>query len=160
MTNSLDPREARLYRRRARLSQSLGLAAVPVSLAALINPAKLTTSSIAVGLSGPLDTIWTVAYLVGGLCAFVGVQWRPVPRPEIEAFGVWLLLGAMLINGLTIVAIRGPVGGGITALGLFALADVLYARTKDLEESRHVRRAPTGERSDMGRQSDRRARKL
>lgn len=151
MTNSLDPREARLYRRRGRLSTSLGLAAVPVSLAALIDPSKLTTSSIAVGLSGPLDTMWMIAYLLGGLCAFLGVQWRPRPRPELEALGVWLLLGAMLINGLTIVAIRGPVGGGITALGLFAIADVLWARTKDLEESRHVRRAPDGTRRDMGR---------
>lgn len=133
---SLDPHNARAYRRRARLSRSLGIGAIPVALTALISPATLGPSSVATALAGPLDTAWTLGYLFGGIFAAAGVVWRPFPRPELEALGLWLLIGAMVINGLAIVAIRGPVAGGLTSIGLWVLADALYARTRDLEEAR------------------------
>jgi hypothetical protein len=136
MTGSLDPRNARAYRRRARLSRSLGLAAIPVALVALLQRDLVGASSAAIALAGPLDTLWLLGYLLGGILLLAGVQWRPYPRPELEGLGVWLMIGAMLINGLAIVAVRGPIGGGLTSLGLFAVADVLYARARDLDEAR------------------------
>lgn len=143
---SLNPRNARLYRRRARLSRSLGLAAIPVAAGALIDRGLLGTSSVGVVLDGPVDTVYLIAYLIGGLTAVAGVEWRPHPRPELEALGAWLLAGAMLINGSAIVMLRGPVAGGLTAIGLFALADILVARARDLEQARtrERRRRPHG----------------
>lgn len=148
---SLDPHHARAYRRRARLSRSLGLGTIPVSLVALVDRDALGTSSVAVALSGPLDTIWLLGYLAGGICASAGVLWRPLPRPELEALGVWLLCGAMLINALSIIAIRGPVAGGLTSVGLFVLADVLYGRARDLDDARERRQPDSpGVRVDGG----------
>lgn len=135
----MDPRAAHRYRRRARLSRSLGLAAIPVAGAALINPELLGDTSITV-LDGPVSLAWTIGYLLGGIFAAAGVLWRPYPRPELELLGVWLLAGAMFTNAVVIVAVRGAVGGGLTALGLFAIADVLRARTQDLEEARIAER--------------------
>jgi hypothetical protein len=148
MTESLNPHNARLYRRRARLSRSLGFACVPIALTALLDRETLGTASVAYALEGPLDTAWILAYLIGGACAFAGVEWRPYPRPEVEALGVWLLVGAMVINGLAIVATRGAVAGGVTAIGLFVLADVLYGRARDLDEARERRRNPNPIRPD------------
>jgi hypothetical protein len=138
VTNSLDPHEAKLYRRRARLSGTLGLAAIPTAGAALVSHAAFgaSQSAIAIVLSGPIDTMWILAYLFGGIFMAGGVFWRPFPRPEFEALGCWLMIGAMVTNGLAIIAVRGPVAGGLTSLGLFALADVLLARTRDLNSAR------------------------
>jgi hypothetical protein len=141
---SLDPHNAKAYRRRGRLSSRLGLGAIPIAAAALIDPTRLKGGAIAQTLGGPLDTIWLIMYLAGGILAAAGVLWRPIPRPELEVAGVWLLIGAMLINGLAIVAVRGPVAGLLTALGLFVIADVLYARARDLDEARDRRRPGNG----------------
>lgn len=134
--HSLDPHTPRAYRRRARLSTSLGLAAVIVAGAGLIQPDAITNTSAAVALDSSLDLIWLIGYFLGGLLACAGAQWRPYPRPELEAAGAWLLAGAMLINACAIIAIRGPVAGGLTSVGLIALADVLIARARDLESAR------------------------
>lgn len=140
---SLDPHNAKAYRRRARLSRSLGIGAIPVALTALVDPDTLGAASVATALAGPIDTFWILGYLFGGMAAAAGVLWRPYPRPELEALGVWLLIGAMVINGLAIVALRGPIAGGVTSVGLWVLADVLYARARDLEEARaRERRRP------------------
>lgn len=143
--NSLNPRSGYAYRRRARLSRNLGLAAMPVAGAALVDRALLGTSSAGATLAGPIDTLWLVAYLAGGAACFAGAAWRPYPRPELEALGCWLLCGSMAINGLAILYLRGPVAGGLTSIGLFAIADALHARAQDLEEARmrERRRRPT-----------------
>lgn len=147
MAESLDPRFARAYRRRARLSRSLGLAAVIVAGAGLLNADALTHTAAGLAL-GAVTYVWLAGYFAGGVASVVGYYWRPFPNPVLEVLGLWLLLGAMIVNGIAIVAVRGPVAGGLTSAGLFAIADVLYGRIRDLEDARVASRRRTEERGD------------
>ena len=139
MTESLNPRNVRLYRRRGSLSVGLGIAGIVVATAALVDPALLTTSSAAQRLNGPVDEIWLSAYLTGSIMAVAGVMWA-IPRPAIEAAGLWLLIFALLVNGIAIVINRGAIGGGITAVPVVAIAWVLWNRIRDLHEAAHYDR--------------------
>jgi hypothetical protein len=140
MTESLDPRNRREYIRRGMLSACLGLACVPVAAAGLIQPELLTGSAASSALAGPIGKAWLAAYLLGGTLSASGVLWSPYPRPELEAAGVRLVLVAMLLNAGAIVLIRGPVAGGLTSIGLIAIAAVLRSRISDLH--RAARREP------------------
>lgn len=133
--SSLDPRNARVYRRRGRLGLGLSIAALPVTLAGLLHPAYIAGSSAGTQLTGPVDTIWLLGYFLGALLTPLGLLWRPVPRPELEVLGLWLFLGAMLTNAVAIIVSRGLVAGGITSIGLLGLAWILKARIDDLEEA-------------------------
>lgn len=147
---SLDPRNTRVYRRRGRLGLGLGAAGAPIALAGLIDHDLIAQSSAGVTLSGPVDTIWLIGYLLGAILTPVGLLWRPIPRPELEVLGLWLFLGAMLTNATAIVVTRGPVAGGLTAVGLFGLSWVLKARIDDLEEAGRTERRRNGHRNHNG----------
>lgn len=149
MTESLNPYNVRMYRRRGALSIGLGIAGMIISAAALLDPGLLTTSSAAQKLKGPVDEIWLTAYFFGSLAAVAGVTWRPIPRPATEAVGLWFLIFAMLVNGVAIIANRGIIGGGITAVPLFAIAWVLSQRIRDLHEAAKIDRRVV----DVGRPS-------
>lgn len=138
--NSLDPRNARRYRKRGRLGLGLSVAAFPVTLAGLLNPDLIAGSSAGTQLSGPVDTIWLLGYFLGSLLTPIGLLWRPCPRPELEVLGLWLFLGAMLTNAVAILFSRGIIAGGITAIGLLGLAWILKARIDDLEEASSIER--------------------
>lgn len=140
MTESLNPTNVRMYRNRGALSVGLGIAGMVVSLAALIDPTLLTTSSAAQRLNGPLDEIWLTAYFLGSFTAVAGVQWRPIPRPALEAMGLWFLIFALLVNGIAIIANRGFTGGGITAVPIVAIAWVLWMRIRDLHTAARYER--------------------
>lgn len=155
MTASLDPRNARAYRKRSTLSWALGLAGMIVSGAGIYNAGNLEGSAIGVALSAGFDWLWLGSYFVGSLLAFVGPQWRPCPRPELEALGLWMLVGAMLLNGLVIVALRGVVAGGITAAGLFALAFALQQRIDELHDAADVERRARDQEVELERRLER-----
>lgn len=131
MTTSLDPTDARAYRRRARVITAYGLIAFLVGTAGLIDRDLLTTSSAVQALDGPVAVAWLIAYAAGGVLASTGVVFL---RPDIETAGDWLLLGFACLNATAILLNRGPVGGGITAASLLLVAYVLYGRIGDLHQ--------------------------
>src|SRR4051812_2365069 len=123
---SLNPHNVRRYRRRARLGLALAGVAIPTTILGLVHPAAVEHSAIGIALSGPLDTLWLIGYLLGAVLITLGILWHPVPRPELEVLGLWLFMGSTVTNALAIIAVRGPIGGLLTGLSLFGLVWVLY----------------------------------
>lgn len=132
VTHSLDPHHPREYRRRGAPIAAFGLSGVVLGFTGLIDPTLLGTSSIGQQLSGPIDELWLLAYLLAGLAAFIGVAFL---RPEIEGVGLLFLLAGVLINGVAVVANRGFVAGGVTSASLFFTAFVLWWRIGDLRRA-------------------------
>lgn len=129
MTNSLDPRSPREYRRRARVIVAYGLSGAIIGTAGLIHRELLGTASVAQALDGPIDELWLAVYALSGLAAAVGVI---ALRPELEVRGLWFMLAAALINAAAVFANRGPIGGGITSSSLLLAAWVIHSRIGDL----------------------------
>jgi hypothetical protein len=146
--HSLDPRQPREYRRRARVIVAYGISAFLIGMAGLIDPERLGSSSIAVALNSHVDEVWLSAYGLGGLLASVGVVTR---RPDVEVAGLWMLLAAALINALAIITTRGIVAGGITAVTVLLSAWVISSRIGDLHSAAKVdRRDPSREHQRFG----------
>lgn len=129
MPDSLDPSAPAAYRRRARVITAYGLISFLVGVAGLIDRSLLTTSSVVQTLDGWVVVVWLSLQAIGGALAAFGVLRL---NPKVELAGVQLLLGFVVLNAITILVNRGPVGGGITAASMMLVAYVLRGRVGDL----------------------------
>lgn len=128
MTESLDIRFARAYKRRARAITAYGLISIIVGSGGLIDRSLLQASATAQVLDGWTLVAWLIVFVLGGLLAVVGIQ---LLRPDIEAAGDVLLMFFSLLNAVTIVAHRG-FGGLVAASSAVLVAYVLQGRVGDL----------------------------
>ena len=143
MTGSLDPHNAREYRRRASGVELLAGLCITSGLVGLLRLDELGVSVVARQLGAVAQIVWLSLYLAGGALALAGLYWPRVPRPELEALGLWLLVGGFSINLLVLVAIRLPVpdGASLTTMSALVLAIRLaYRRVLDLERARVTER--------------------
>lgn len=104
MTESLNPRNAREYRRRARPLLLLAVLCLGAGLTGLVDPSSLTRSATGQSLSGPLDEAWLIAYIVAGAGIVLGIA---LLRPAVEVVGLWFAAAAIAINAVAVLDVRG-----------------------------------------------------
>lgn len=132
MTESLNPANRREYRRRARPIQFFGFVTFVLGAAGVLRPALVASSSAAQQLAGPVDTLWLLAYLIGGAATSIGVL---LLRPAVEVFGEWFIIAAAVINAGAILVNRGPFAGGASAVFILLACWVLKGRIEDLHNA-------------------------
>lgn len=132
MTESLNPANRREYRQRARPIQFFAFVTVVLGAGGLIHPELVANSSAAEQLAGPVDTLWLLAYLVGGACTGLGIR---LLRPAVEVFGEWFIIAAAVINAGAILVNRGPFAGGASAVFILLACWVLKGRIDDLHHA-------------------------
>lgn len=103
----VDRRRFRRAYLRANVFEALvAIAAVSTGLAFFLAPESLTNSAIAAS-TGPLVLAWGLLYAGGGLLVIAGL-WASNPRLELA--GLSALGASTAIDGIALVAERGPAG--------------------------------------------------
>ena len=130
MTNSLDPHNARAYRKRARPMLFIGALMFAVGLRGYLLPATVDDSAAHKVLGSLTYGVWHASLTVAGLIIVYGLTRL---RPEIEVIGLWVSAWAVSIHGLAVAAVFGWRATSTVALVLVCVW-VLWGRIADLRE--------------------------
>lgn len=123
-----------IYRQRQRPYIFLGALCALAGLGGLVSPEEVGRTVIAGTLGHYSRLLWLLCYLIGGLAVLAGTMWPGRPRPELETFGLWAILGGMGVNGVIILGVRGPIAGATTLLSLAFASWMIQGRLHELLE--------------------------
>lgn len=135
--NSLDPRSPAAYRRRARPFIFVGYILAVAGLSAIFSPPPDSQTTVAQLVSPTADLTWQVAYALGGILIAFGAL---LPRPDIEGWGLWLAIFALLVNLLALLAVRGVAGAGLAPAAYVLTLWIVYSRIVDLHTAARTER--------------------
>lgn len=130
MTESLDPHNARAYRKRARPMLFIGMMLLAVGLRSYLLPATVDDGAAHRVLGSVTFAVWHAGLTISGMIVIVGLLRL---RPEIEVLGLCAAIWAVAVHGLAIILVFGWRGTSTVALVLVAVW-VLWGRMADLRE--------------------------
>lgn len=120
----------RPYVREHIVELGIALVAVIATIANYLAPGALESQALDETL-GPLVTVWSLAYGIGGAFIIYGLA-RPHPRVELSGLG--FLIGAMSSQAVALVAVYG-IDGARGALTLSVLAASFAVRAWDARKA-------------------------
>jgi hypothetical protein len=135
VTESLDPRNARAYRRRAAPFLLPAYLLVLAGIGAIANPDSADRTTVARLLPASIELVWQVSYILAGLLITAGVLWPRRPQPAFEAIGDWVAIWALAVNLLALLAVRGIAASGMAPFAYVLTATLLALRIADLHAS-------------------------
>lgn len=130
MSESLDPHNARAYRRRARPMLFIGALMFAIGLRGYLLPETADDTAAHVVLGSLTYGIWHAGLTLAGLIIVYALMRL---RPEIEVIGLWVAIWAVAVHGVAVAVVFGWRSTSTVALVLVAIW-VLWGRVADLRD--------------------------